>query len=77
MKFLITRTDHSRKDEKPCDGAYLDSEKGYDKNIKYWFIDINTLEDLLLLVKNVEEEVIISENIDGNYSLEIYDNWRE
>lgn len=33
MKFLITRTDYSRKDEKPCDGAYLDTEEGYDKNI--------------------------------------------
>ena len=85
MMFSVTRTTtfygyHGNANEPPCANAVWDIDKGK------WFIKINTLEDLLNLISDVDEEVIIereyivsdSELIyTGGYSLEIYDDYKE
>ena len=64
----------------PCDKAFIKEFEGQGKD---WFIELNTLEDLLNLKEEVDEPVIINDfwknnNIDGvKYSIEIYDDYRE
>ena len=44
-----------------------------------WFIDIETLQDLLDFIKEIDEEVIIycTSTSKGEYVIEIYDDYRE
>ncbi len=64
MRFLVTRTS-SCLDYSPCQGAYQGTEPND------WFIDINTLEELMAFQKRYEELVLNSD------SIEIYDDYRE
>ena len=43
--------------------------------VNHWGVDINTLEELLELQKEVEHPLIVS--YDDTLEIEIYDDWRE
>lgn len=77
MIFNIYRTNNFVFSEKrpPCDKAFIKE--------KDWFVELNTLEDLLNLKEEIGEDVIISDypfrcnNIGVEHSIEIYDDYRE
>lgn len=71
MEFEIHRTSDWDRTEKPCDSAYLAGKDQWDKPV--YKIKIDTLEDLIALIKEVDENLIL--NVDT--SIEIYDDWRE
>lgn len=89
MIFEIKRTSQwfSGEDKPPHDKAfikeferYVGANKIQDKG---WFIELNTLEDLLNLQEEMGEKIIISDylfrynNIGVEHSVEIYDDYRE
>lgn len=69
MKYDIHRTSDWFRESKPCEKAELQEsdEYGYSK----YTIEINTLEDLQELIKEVDD-IIINES-----RIEIYDDYRE
>ena len=70
MKFIVTRTSQWD-NEKPCKNAKLD----YEVNLwgdKQWYIEINTIEELMAFKREVGVPIII-----GSNSIEIYDGYRE
>lgn len=69
MRYTIYRTSDIFKEYRPCEKAELQSidERGYSR----YTIEINTLEDLQELIKDVGS-IIIDEN-----TIEIYDDYRE
>lgn len=71
MKFEIDRTSLPRfSNKQPCKNAY--KENGF------WYIDIETLEELLNLSKGIDEELIVSsEGANDEPYIEIYDDYRE
>jgi hypothetical protein len=83
VKFEISKTSESTADASaPCSRAYLEVEERPDKviyQINHWFVDLNTLEDLLKLIDEVEQEIIVNGGLDSilNPSIEIYDTYRE
>lgn len=70
MKFIVTRTSQWD-DEKPCENAKLDNEVDLFGN-KQWYIEINTIEELMAFKREVGVSIII-----GSNSIEIYDGYRE
>ncbi len=82
MIFHIYRTNNFvfSENNPPCDKAFIKEFEGHGKD---WFIELNTLEDLLNLKEEVDEPVIIDDdfwkdnNIGVKYSIEIYDTYRE
>lgn len=78
MTFRITKTsNHLHTDQpKPCKNAKkiveMDSLWRYEIIRWEWEVEINTLEELLDLQKEVGEELIISDEY-----IEIYDAYRE
>ena len=78
MKIKIRRTS-VWDDEKPCQEAYKEKYVS-DNGNKYigWFIDINSLDELLEL-KEKYGDIIITNNIlnQDRLELEIYDTLRE
>lgn len=91
MKFMITRTSDyfhavtNPQDHLPCEGARIDSCKqsrldGYYGDRYYdvaYAIDVESIEDLVALVKTCGHHIILDVEDDGTPSLEIYDDWRE
>lgn len=82
MTFQINRTSYClNKDNLPCAGATLalDRTSMHARNI--YTIEINTLEELLLLKEQVEEEIIIRDAYEckeiAPLEIEIYDDYRE
>jgi hypothetical protein len=78
MKYRIDRTSD---EGKPCEEAFTDEEVfiGDDGKVgilTHWYININTLEELQLLVKKYGY-LIIGEYDDGEPDIEIYDDYRE
>jgi hypothetical protein len=66
MKFQIHRVSLCSNEEKPCDGAFLvDGEYG-------WFIEINTLEELIALSVREDESLVVDKD-----SIYIYDDYME
>ena len=59
-----------KEENKPCKNAIL---KTYENGVKEWIIEVNTLEDLLALRKEVNEELIIG----LNDTITIYDDFIE
>lgn len=61
MKFQIRRVKHS---EKPIESAYTEDcvfyGKHFHKSGSYWFIDIDSLEELLDLMRKMGEDLILS-----------------
>ena len=75
MKFKIHKTSAFH-DEKPCKEAYWQMElipqyTGGFRNIKFWFIDIYTLEDLMSFCEKYKPLIL------KPGSIEIYDDYRE
>lgn len=96
MIFEIERTSQWNFDENepPCDRAFIKefeiietrwNKPDTKKKLKSWFIELNTLEDLLTLKEEIGEELIIRNSnwgedirdITVNYQIEIYDTYRE
>lgn len=70
MRFQITKT--SKDQKQPCDGAIFE-ETDY---VDGWFIEINSLEELLGLKKRYGELILTTDY--GNIeTIEIYDDLRE
>jgi len=65
MTFEISRTST---DEKPCEIAYVSQ---YNKH--KWYVDIESIEDLVKLSEEVHCPLIVTEH----ESIEIYDDYRE
>lgn len=77
MKFDITRTSDIFREEIPCKGAVLTERKtSYNENV--WEIEINSLEELIELSKEVNCGIILCRprSVEGMYELEIYDDYR-
>lgn len=70
MKYIITRTSNFVSDKKPYEKAISGGTDEYDRII--WYVEINTLEELQALQKEVKCPIIISSN-----TIEIYDDYRE
>ena len=66
MRFKIKRSSHDRP---PCDVAIPIDEWDYE-DYEYW-IEVNTLEELIELTKEYGEIIVTPE------TLEIYDSYRE
>ena len=81
MKFEVFRTSgplSAQEDQKPCEEArFMRSvtEKGV--QYKYWAVYINTLDELLELIEEVENPIVINKYENGGLSIEIYDGYRE
>lgn len=80
MKFHITRTSVYDPEEQPCRNAYSGEwSKEDDRHV--WYIDIDTIEQLMELRAEVGEELIIGTSwlsaCDGLPQIEIYDTYRE
>lgn len=84
MLFKIYATSRENSAYKPCNNAKLihceigrkKNDYPWKKNIYQWAVDINSVEDLINLHKELDEEIIIDSENDG-YTIEIYDTWRE
>ena len=59
-----------KEENKPCKNAVL---KTYGNGVEEWTVEINTLEDLLALRKEVNEELVIG----LNDTITIYDDFIE
>lgn len=79
MKFIIDRTSSFYEEEikKPCKNC-VQEEITYKSGIKekLWVIEVNSLEELMKLLRDVDEKIIIYE-CEGNNYIEIYDDYRE
>lgn len=73
MEFRVTRTSISLSwgKESPCEEAKKQGDA--------WFVEINTLEELLNFMDKYEKEIIISRDLDNPQiiEIEIYDTYRE
>jgi len=70
MRFYVLRTSSdSSSSTPPCDSATQDGSK--------WFIDVNTLEELLCFKDNLQGYEVILTGNPNNRMLEIYDDYRE
>ena len=78
MKFYITRTS-LWSNEKPLE----DSRVKFDDREDAWYIELNTLEELVNFADDVKDEIVLGvySNIYGSKAnarfIEIYDTWRE
>ena len=82
MKFRIKRTSNWDGEEKPCEKAYGGEHLGgRADDVRVWYIDINTLDELIALRNEVENELIIGttweKELNGMPEIEIYDDYRE
>ena len=75
MKFIVIKTSGSYDDEHtaPCENSVFDKEE------KAWIIEINSIEELLSVLKKCNHDIIISQKAYNSElpCLEIYDDWRE
>lgn len=70
MQFLISRTSNWRNALSPYDGATR-GENGK------WYVEIDSLKDLVELFEEVGQLVIRDDINDEGIEIEIYDDWRE
>ena len=77
MKFLVSRTsDWTYDTAKPVDNAYSEGKDQWGHDI--WRVDINSIEELMELVKEEKCEIIIGTDTEGvNSYIEVYDDYRE
>ena len=71
MEFIITRTSDFWMEKPPCSKA----KEKVDDGLKFYAIEINSLEELLKLID--EEGMLVLNGHEGSYSVEIYDDYRE
>lgn len=86
MKFHVTRTSNYSDNIKPCEKAKEIITEIRSVNTttarKIWYIEVNSIEDLLSFIDEQESEVVINTQktdiVDyGMPSIEIYDDYRE
>lgn len=82
MKFRIERTSNCDGEEKPCEKAYGGEHLGgRADDVRVWYIDINTLDELIALRDEVENELIVGtaqeKELNDMPNIEIYDDYRE
>lgn len=81
MKFLISRTSNRNMEdiEEARKEDYVEEIiKGKPKVVEGWFIEINTLQELLNLKTRFNEELIITTRYGTDIpEIEIYDDYRE
>lgn len=81
MKFEVFRTSgpfSAQEDQKPCEEAhFMTGVSKTDIKYKHWAIYINTLDELLELLEEVENPIVINKYENGGLSIEIYDGYRE
>ena len=76
MKFHIYRTSDFLSQEKPCPRAYSGECDKFDRH--QWFIDIDTIDQLMELLDEISDDLIISRTLrQGLPEIEIYDDYRE
>lgn len=77
MNFRIYRTSYEFSDDTPIDGAILENpSRGYYEEPTFT-IEIETLEDLIALMKRAGHPLILCRDYEKRLSLEIYDDYRE
>lgn len=78
MRFIITRT-RMEVCEKPCEEAILDQKNEIDKDFQGWFLELDSLEQLLMFIEKMGKVVIKAESIWNKEfpEIEIYDMYRE
>jgi hypothetical protein len=71
MRFNISLGSDYRGVKQPCEGAVKENNK--------WFVEVNTLEELLVLCSKVGTDLVLSECNAPNdfWSLTIYDDYLE
>ena len=77
MKFYVTRTS-IWENEKP----FEDSRVQFDGEKDAWYIELNTLKELIDFADNTNEEIILTSltahgEKTPSRAIEIYDTWRE
>lgn len=80
MKFKVERTSMRYRELKPCEEAYEGNILwiGSDKYIKCWYVDINSLQELLDFEKKYGDIIITTSLFDNKTPvIEIYDYYRE
>lgn len=81
MKFEVFRTSgplSAQEDQKPCEEAhFMTGVSTTGVKYKYWAVYINTLDELLELLEEVENPIVINKYENGGLSIEIYDDYRE
>ena len=75
MKFHIYRTSDFLSQEKPCPRAYGGECDKFDR--RHWFIDIDTIDQLMELQDEVGDVIIGKTFRQGLPEIEIYDDYRE
>lgn len=75
MKFIVIRTSgcYTEGEISPCENAVFDNQE------KAWIIEINSIDELLSVLKKCNHDIIISPKAYNSElpCLEIYDDWRE
>lgn len=71
MKFNIESLKYRNSSAPPCKNAVFDHE-GSDAYFSRWFIEINTLEELLEIVKETTYDLIVNAD-----TITIYDDYAE
>lgn len=80
MKFKVERTSSRSMELKPCKEAYEGNILwiGNDKYIKCWYVDINSLQELLDFAEKYGDIIIgTSYEYGKTPMIEIYDDYRE
>lgn len=82
MKFYVTRTSGWSSKNSPCDGAikekYIVENVFGDKTERIrFFINIESLEELMEFTNKQATEIVVNTNFEGNPAIEIYDDYRE
>ena len=84
MKYIVYRTNEwyweGETPNPKCPGAVQEILPKHGKDIKAYTIEINTLEELMKLKKDLNEPLIIFDGTDYGFNLpvlEIYDTYRE
>lgn len=77
MKFKIEKTSLMfKREEKPTEKAFKESLNNFNNSVMFedteWYLEINSLEELIALVREEGYPIIIGLN-----KLEIYDDYRE
>ena len=79
MKFEIYRTSDWCRENKPCEGAKL-VRAGSAEHKPVYEIEINTLEQLLELVDEINDIIVMDSDKSKTgykYEIELYDDYRE
>ena len=82
MKFYVTRTSNWGHTNSPCEGAIeekhsFENRYGEKHEMIRFYINIESLEELMEFTNKQATEIVVSTNFEGNPAIEIYDDYRE